>query len=54
MNCKRIIAVVLSCMMLFTLVPFAYAEEHEHDWVITIMREATCEDRGIVKKTCDC
>ncbi len=54
MNSKRFIAIILACMMIFTLVPAVHAEEHVHEWVETVVKKADCENKGIVKKTCEC
>ncbi|MBR6808030.1 MAG: hypothetical protein IKM46_06600, partial [Clostridia bacterium] len=55
MNTRRIIAFLLACMMILTLVPGVFAEEeHTHEWVETVMKKADCEHTGVLKKECEC
>ena len=54
MNSKRFVAVILACMMIITLIPAVHAEEHVHEWCETVIKVADCEEKGIVKKTCEC
>ena len=53
---RRIFAVILSCLMVLSLIPFAAfaADEHEHSYTETVVIEATCTTTGIKKLTCAC
>ncbi|MBO5306067.1 MAG: hypothetical protein J6B12_04825, partial [Clostridia bacterium] len=56
-NKKKLTAWLLACLMVVSLISTSVAasDVHEHDYTTeTIIREADCDTRGIVKLTCDC
>ena len=57
MKRNRVLALLLVCFMLFSLLPFtAFAiVEHVHDYsIITVIRPQTCTRSGLIKLTCSC
>ena len=53
---RRIFAVILSCLMVLSLIPFAAfaADEHKHSYTSTTVIEASCTTTGIKKLVCAC